>query len=64
MFSHGLISAALFMCIGIVYDRLHTRLIADYGGLVSHMPNFAVFSCSLQWLILHYQELVDLLENF
>ena len=43
MFSHGLISAALFMCIGIVYDRLHTRLIADYGGLVSHMPNFAVF---------------------
>ena len=43
MFSHGLISAALFMCIGIVYDRLHTRLITDYGGLVSHMPNFAVF---------------------
>jgi len=43
MFSHGLISAALFMCIGIVYERLHTRLISDYGGLVSNMPNFAVF---------------------
>ena len=43
MFSHGLISAALFMCIGIVYERLHTRLISDYGGLVSHMPHFAVF---------------------
>lgn len=43
MFSHGLISAALFMCIGIVYERLHTRLISDYGGLVSNMPHFAVF---------------------
>ena len=43
MLSHGLISAALFMCIGIVYERLHTRLISDYGGLVSNMPHFAVF---------------------
>ena len=43
MFSHGLISAALFICIGIVYERLHTRLISDYGGLVSMMPNFAFF---------------------
>ena len=43
MLSHGLISAALFFCVGIIYDRLHTRKIKDYGGLVSIMPNFAVF---------------------
>ena len=43
MLSHGLISAALFFCIGIIYDRLHTRQIKDYGGLVSIMPNFAIF---------------------
>ncbi len=43
MLSHGLISAALFICVGVIYDRLHTRKIADYGGLVSIMPNFAIF---------------------
>jgi NADH-quinone oxidoreductase subunit M len=43
MLSHGLISAALFFCVGIIYDRLHTRKIKDYGGLVSIMPNFAIF---------------------
>ena len=43
MLSHGLISAALFFCVGMIYDRLHTRKIKDYGGLVSIMPNFAVF---------------------
>ena len=43
MLSHGLISAALFFCVGIIYDRLHTRKIKNYGGLVSIMPNFAVF---------------------
>jgi NADH-quinone oxidoreductase subunit M len=43
MLSHGLISAALFFCVGMIYDRLHTRKIKDYGGLVSIMPNFAIF---------------------
>jgi len=38
MISHGLVSAALFLCIGIIYDRLHTRDIARYGGLVNNMP--------------------------
>src|SRR2546430_12629089 len=38
MISHGLVSAALFLCVGVVYDRLHTREIAAYGGLVNNMP--------------------------
>tara|TARA_B100000579_G_scaffold68987_1_gene52043 strand:+ start:3109 stop:4593 length:1485 start_codon:yes stop_codon:yes gene_type:complete len=42
MLSHGLISAALFLCVGVIYDRMHTRLINDYGGLVSVMPKYAV----------------------
>ncbi len=41
MISHGLVSAALFMCVGVIYDRLHTKQIADMGGIVSKMPNFA-----------------------
>jgi NADH-quinone oxidoreductase subunit M len=41
MISHGLISAALFLCVGVVYDRLHSREIADYGGLVHIMPRYA-----------------------
>ena len=41
MLSHGLVSAALFLCIGVLYDRMHTRMIKDYGGIVSNMPNFA-----------------------
>ncbi len=43
MISHGLISAALFFCVGIVYDRLHTREIDAYGGVADIMPNYAVF---------------------
>lgn len=43
MISHGLISAALFLCVGVLYDRMHTRMIADYGGVVNTMPVFAVF---------------------
>lgn len=43
MISHGFVSAAMFMCIGVMYDRLHTRNIADYGGVVNVMPKFAVF---------------------
>ena len=43
MLSHGLVSAALFLCVGVVYDRMHTRDIAAYGGLVNRMPVYAVF---------------------
>ncbi len=43
MISHGFVSAAMFTCIGVMYDRLHTRLIKDYGGLVNVMPWFATF---------------------
>jgi NADH-quinone oxidoreductase subunit M len=42
MVSHGLVSAALFLCVGVVYDRLHTREISAYGGLVNRMPRYAV----------------------
>tara|TARA_Y100000590_G_scaffold144053_1_gene165603 strand:+ start:5946 stop:7442 length:1497 start_codon:yes stop_codon:yes gene_type:complete len=42
MISHGLVSAALFLCVGVVYDRQHTRLINKYGGLVSIMPKYAI----------------------
>jgi len=41
MISHGLISGALFLCVGVMYDRLHSREIADYGGVVNTMPKFA-----------------------
>ncbi len=41
MLSHGLISSALFLCVGVVYDRLHTREISAYGGLVERMPIYA-----------------------
>ena len=43
MISHGLISGALFLCIGVMYDRLHSRNIADYGGVANVMPKFAMF---------------------
>jgi NADH-quinone oxidoreductase subunit M len=39
--SHGFVSAALFFCVGVMYDRMHTRMIADYGGVVNTMPKFA-----------------------
>ncbi len=42
MLSHGLVSGALFLCVGVVYDRMHTRDIAAYGGLVNNMPKYAV----------------------
>ena len=42
MISHGLVSAALFLCVGVVYERMHTRLIRDYGGVVSVMPKYAI----------------------
>ncbi len=43
MISHGFISAALFLCVGVLYDRLHSREIADYGGVVNTMPIFGAF---------------------
>jgi NADH-quinone oxidoreductase subunit M len=43
MLSHGFISGALFLCIGVMYDRMHSRQIADYGGVVNTMPIFAAF---------------------
>lgn len=43
MISHGFISAAMFMCIGVMYDRVHSRNIADYGGVATKMPIFAAF---------------------
>ena len=42
MISHGLISAALFLCVGVVYDRVHSRMISSYGGLVHIIPKYAV----------------------
>jgi NADH-quinone oxidoreductase subunit M len=41
MISHGFVSAAMFLCVGVMYDRMHTRMISDYGGVVSTMPKFA-----------------------
>jgi NADH-quinone oxidoreductase subunit M len=43
MISHGFISGAMFLCIGVMYDRMHSRQIADYGGVVNTMPKFAAF---------------------
>ena len=43
MISHGFISAAMFLCVGVMYDRMHSRQIADYGGVVNTMPKFASF---------------------
>ena len=41
MISHGFVSAAMFLCVGVLYDRMHTRRIADFGGVVNTMPRFA-----------------------
>lgn len=43
MISHGFVSGAMFLCIGVLYDRMHSRQIADYGGVVNVMPRFAAF---------------------
>ena len=43
MLSHGLVSGALFLCVGVIYDRLHTREISRYGGLAINMPRYALF---------------------
>jgi NADH-quinone oxidoreductase subunit M len=43
MISHGFVSAAMFLCVGVMYDRVHSRQIADYGGVANTMPKFAAF---------------------
>jgi NADH-quinone oxidoreductase subunit M len=43
MISHGFVSGALFLCVGVLYDRMHSRMIKDYGGVVNRMPVFAAF---------------------
>src|SRR5210317_1440657 len=42
MISHGLVSAALFLCVGVVYDRMHSRIISDYGGIVAIIPKYSI----------------------
>ena len=42
MISHGIVSAALFLCVGIIYDRMHTREISEYGGVVNTMPKYSI----------------------
>jgi NADH-quinone oxidoreductase subunit M len=44
MIAHGFVSGAMFLCIGVLYDRVHSREIASYGGVVNTMPNFAAFA--------------------
>ena len=44
MISHGFVSAALFLCVGVLYDRMHSRQIGDYGGVINTMPRFAAFA--------------------
>ena len=44
MISHGFVSGAMFLCIGVLYDRMHSRMIASYGGVVNTMPKFAAFA--------------------
>src|SRR5258707_12441876 len=56
MLSHGLVSGAMFLCVGVLYDRVHSREISAYGGVVNPMPKFAAFAlffamadCGLPW---------------
>ena len=49
MLTHGIVSGALFLCVGVVYDRMHTREIAAYGGLVNRMPLYAACSWCSRW---------------
>jgi NADH-quinone oxidoreductase subunit M len=54
MISHGVVSGALFLCVGVIYDRMHTRDINFYGGLVNRMPIYAtvfmIFMLRICWL--------------
>ena len=51
MLSHGVVSGALFLCVGVVYDRMHTRDLARYGGVATPMPHYAVrYICGTNFL--------------
>jgi NADH-quinone oxidoreductase subunit M len=54
MISHGLVSAALFLCVGVVYDRMHSRMISNYGGIVTIIPKYSIlfmlFTLCSTWL--------------
>ena len=63
MISHGIVSGALFLCVGVVYDRIHTREIAAYGGLVERMPIYAAFSWCSPWRMSDCLALPALLAN-
>ena len=64
MISHGVVSSALFLCVGIVYDRHHTRILKYFGGLANTMPFLSFFSYSLFLRMLHYPEHVILSGKF
>ena len=49
MINHGIVTGALFMCIGVIYERTHTRMIEDYGGLARAVPIFTVFFTISLW---------------
>lgn len=63
MISHGFISGAMFLCVGVLYDRLHSRQIADYGGVVNKMPIFSAFLYYSRWPTLACQVRAVLLGN-
>ena len=61
MISHGLISAALFLCVGVVYDRIHSRLISTYGGVVNYLPkySFIIFIIfAISWALVYQEQVV------
>ena len=63
MISHGLISGAMFLCVGVLYDRVHSREISDYGGVANTMPVFAAFMVFSPCPMPDYQELQVLWES-
>ena len=64
MISHGLVSAALFLCVGVVYDRMHSRMINSYGGIVTIIPNIQFYLCCLHWQHWDYRGQVVFIGEF
>ena len=64
MLSHGLVSAALFLCVGVLYDRMHSRKISDYGGVVNYLPKISFLFIVFALSALGLREQVVLLVNF
>ena len=60
MISHGFISGALFLCVGVLYDRLHSRQIGDYGGVANTMPRLRYSQCCSPWRTQAYPQPLDL----